>query len=60
MDIMKVSTANFAIKDQEEYAMYVIMGATSNIGSKLANIFLDKGEKVKVMDRSTERLKPSG
>ena len=38
--------------------MYVIMGATGNIGSKLANILLDKGEKVKVIGRSTERLQP--
>ncbi len=38
--------------------MYVIMGATGNIGSKLANILLDKGEKVRVMGRSAERLKP--
>jgi len=38
--------------------MYVIMGATGNIGSKLANILLDKGEKVKVIGRSAERLKP--
>lgn len=40
------------------YAMYVIMGATGNIGSKLANILLDKGEKIKVVGRSAERLKP--
>jgi len=38
--------------------MYVIMGATGNIGSKLANILLDKGEKIKVIGRSAERLKP--
>ena len=38
--------------------MYVIMGATGNIGSKLANILLDKGEKVKVIGRSSERLQP--
>jgi len=38
--------------------MYVIMGATGNIGCKLANILLDKGEKVKVIGRSAERLKP--
>ncbi len=38
--------------------MYVIMGASGNIGSKLANILLDKGEKVKVIGRSAERLKP--
>ncbi|HIN33194.1 MAG TPA: hypothetical protein EYM83_04535 [Nitrospirales bacterium] len=38
--------------------MYVIMGATGNIGSKLANILLDKREKVKVIGRSAEQLKP--
>ena len=38
--------------------MYVIMGATGNIGGKLANILLDKGEKVKVIGRSAERLQP--
>ena len=38
--------------------MYVIMGATGNIGSKLANVLLDKDEKVKVIGRSAERLKP--
>ncbi len=38
--------------------MYVIMGATGNISSKLANMFLDKGEKVTVIGRSTERLQP--
>lgn len=38
--------------------MYVIMGATGNIGSKLANILLDKGEKIKVIGRSAERMKP--
>ena len=38
--------------------MYVIMGATGNIGSKLANMLLDKGEKVKVIGRSAERLQP--
>ena len=38
--------------------MYVIMGATGNIGSKLANILLDKDEKVKLISRSAERLKP--
>jgi len=38
--------------------MYVIMGATGNIGSKLANILLDRGEKVTVIGRSAERLQP--
>lgn len=37
--------------------MYVIMGATGNIGSKLANILLEKGEEIKVIGRSAERLK---
>ncbi len=37
--------------------MYVIMGATGNIGSKLANLLLDNGKKVKVIGRSAERLK---
>ena len=37
--------------------MNVIMGATGNIGSKLANILLDKGEKVTVIGRSADRLK---
>jgi uncharacterized protein YbjT (DUF2867 family) len=38
--------------------MYVVMGATGNIGRKLANILLDKGEKVTVIGRSAERLQP--
>ncbi len=38
--------------------MYVIMSATGNIGSKLATILLDKGEKVRVIGRSSERLQP--
>ncbi|MFB3070448.1 MAG: NAD(P)H-binding protein [Nitrospirales bacterium] len=38
--------------------MYVVMGATGNIGSKLANMLLDKGEKVTVIGRSAERLQP--
>lgn len=38
--------------------MYVIMGATGNIGSKLAKVLLDKGEKVTVHGRSAERLQP--
>jgi len=38
--------------------MYVVMSATGNIGSKLANILLNKGEKVRVIGRSSERLAP--
>ena len=37
--------------------MYAIMGATGNIGSKLANILLDKGERVTAIGRSAGRLK---
>lgn len=36
--------------------MYVIMGATGNIGGKLANILLDKNKKVRAVGRSAERL----
>ena len=36
--------------------MYVITGATGNIGSKIANILLEKGEKVRVISRSGARL----
>jgi len=38
--------------------MYAIMGATGNIGSKIANILLDKGERIKAISRSGERLQP--
>jgi uncharacterized protein YbjT (DUF2867 family) len=34
------------------------MGATGNIGSKLASHLLDEGEKVRVIGRSQERLQP--
>jgi len=37
--------------------MYVITGATGNIGSKTADILLAKGEKVRVIGRSADRLK---
>lgn len=36
--------------------MYVITGATGNIGSKAADILLAKGEKVRVIGRSAARL----
>jgi len=36
--------------------MYVITGATGNIGSKTADILLSKGEKVRVIGRSAARL----
>ena len=37
--------------------MYVITGATGNIGSKTADILLEKGEKVRVIGRSADRLR---
>ena len=36
--------------------MYVIAGATGNIGSRTADILLSKGEKVRVIGRSAARL----
>jgi uncharacterized protein YbjT (DUF2867 family) len=37
--------------------MYVITGATGNIGSKTADILMEKGEKVRVVGRSADRLR---
>ena len=37
--------------------MIVITGATGNIGSKLANILLASGEKIRVVGRSADKLK---
>lgn len=37
--------------------MYVITGATGNIGSKTADILLDRGEKVRVIGRNSDRLR---
>ncbi|MDA8412462.1 MAG: NmrA family NAD(P)-binding protein [Desulfobacteraceae bacterium] len=36
--------------------MYAIIGATGNIGSRVADILLSKGEKVRVIGRDTGRL----
>ena len=38
--------------------MYTIMGATGNIGSKLADLLLNKNQPVKVVGRSADRLQP--
>jgi uncharacterized protein YbjT (DUF2867 family) len=38
--------------------MYVITGATGNIGSKLIEIMLSKGRKVRAVGRSADKLKP--
>ena len=37
--------------------MYVITGASGNIGSKTAGILLEKGEKVRVIGRSADSLR---
>lgn len=34
------------------------MGATGNVGSKVADILLARGEKVRVIARSENKLKP--
>jgi uncharacterized protein YbjT (DUF2867 family) len=39
-------------------AMYVILGASGNTGSIIANFLLSKGEKVRVMGRDAGRLQP--
>ena len=36
--------------------MLAIMGSTGNIGSKIANMLIEKGERVRVIGRSAERL----
>jgi uncharacterized protein YbjT (DUF2867 family) len=38
--------------------MYVVIGATGNTGSVVANRLLDQGKKVRVLGRSAERLQP--
>jgi NAD(P)-dependent dehydrogenase (short-subunit alcohol dehydrogenase family) len=38
--------------------MYVILGATGNTGSIVANFLLSKGQKVRVIGRDTGRLQP--
>src|SRR3990172_9135243 len=38
--------------------MYAIMGATGNVVGKVADILLGRGEKVRVLARSEDKLKP--
>jgi len=38
--------------------MYVILGATGNIGSVISNALLAKGEKVRVVGRNAGKLQP--
>ena len=38
--------------------MYAILGATGNIGGKISDILIKKGEKVRLIARSTDRLRP--
>jgi short-subunit dehydrogenase len=41
-----------------EKELYVVTGATGNIGKVLAEILLAEGKKVRVIGRSRERLQP--
>src|SRR5512138_2860791 len=41
---------------RKESIMYAIIGATGNIGSRVADILLGKGEKVRVVGRDSARL----
>jgi short subunit dehydrogenase-like uncharacterized protein len=38
--------------------LYVILGATGNTGSIVADVLLSKGNKVRVVGRDSGRLKP--
>jgi uncharacterized protein YbjT (DUF2867 family) len=38
--------------------MYTILGATGNVGRKIADILIKKGEKVRLVARSADRLRP--
>jgi uncharacterized protein YbjT (DUF2867 family) len=38
--------------------MYVVIGASGNTGSVVANTLLDQGKKVRVIGRHAERLQP--
>src|SRR5580700_3474763 len=38
--------------------MYVILGATGNTGSVIANVLLDMGKKVRVVGRDAKKLAP--
>ena len=38
--------------------MYTVLGATGHIGSVIARVLLEKGEKVRIVGRSTARLQP--
>jgi uncharacterized protein YbjT (DUF2867 family) len=38
--------------------MYTILGATGNVGRKIADMLIKKGEKVRLVARSADRLRP--
>jgi len=38
--------------------MYAILGATGNVGGKISDILIKKGEKVRLIAQSTDRLRP--
>jgi uncharacterized protein YbjT (DUF2867 family) len=37
--------------------MYTILGATGNVGRKIADILIKKGEKVRLLSRSVDKLR---
>ena len=37
--------------------LYTIMGATGNVGNKIANILLDRNENIRVLSRSRDNLR---
>jgi len=44
--------------DKEGVNMYVVTGATGNIGHRIAEILLERGKKVRVVARTAEKLQP--
>jgi uncharacterized protein YbjT (DUF2867 family) len=54
---IRVQISSLKVSTREVLLMYAIMGATGNVGGKTADLLLSKGEKVRVIGRSEERLK---
>jgi uncharacterized protein YbjT (DUF2867 family) len=46
------------VSHKKEDIMYTILGATGNVGKKIAEALVAKGEKVRLVARSGERLRP--
>jgi uncharacterized protein YbjT (DUF2867 family) len=43
-----------------ESGMIAVMGASGNVGGKVADVLLHEGQDVRVFGRSAERLEPLG